>query len=217
MSKVFIIGGAGNVGRHLCKYLALHDHAARPLHRRPEQAETLRALGAEPVQGDLLQLDDHALASLMQGSDVVVFTAGAGGKGGEAMTNAIDGQGLEKAVAAAQLAGVQRFLLVSAFPEAARGKALSETFENYMRVKKAADVTLAASALQWVIVRPGTLTDDPGSGHVQAGLAIPYGNIPREDVAGFLAALVDEPRVKRVIIELTAGATPIADAVATFA
>ncbi|MCE0491034.1 SDR family oxidoreductase [Pantoea sp. Mb-10] len=217
MSNVFIIGGAGNIGRYLCQYLARHGHVARPLHRRPEQAETLRALGAEPVQGDLLHLDVNALTTLIQGSDAVVFTAGAGGKGGEAMTNAIDGEGLEKAVKAAQRAGVQRFLLVSAFPEAARGKALSETFETYMRVKKAADVTLAASTLAWVIVRPGTLTDDPGSGQVQAGLAIPYGNIPREDVAKFLAALIDQPAVNRVIIELTAGTTPIAHAVAAFA
>src|SRR3546814_18364883 len=78
----------------------------------------------------------------MAGSDVVVFSAGAGGKGGLEMTNAIDGRGLELAVAAAQKAGVQRFLLVSAFPEASRGKKVSETFENYMTVKKQADVHL---------------------------------------------------------------------------
>ena len=74
------------------------------------------------------------------GRDVVVFSAGAGGKGGPEMTNAIDGRGAELAVAAAQKAGIERFLLVSAFPEASRGKKVSDTFENYMAVKKRADV-----------------------------------------------------------------------------
>src|SRR3546814_16327835 len=72
----------------------------------------------------------------MAGSDILVFSAGAGGKGGVEMIDAIDGRGLELAVAAARQAGIQRFLLVSAFPEASRGKEVSETFEHYMAVKK---------------------------------------------------------------------------------
>ncbi len=70
------------------------------------------------------------------------------------MTNAVDGEGLKKSVAAALSAGVSRFLLVSAFPESARGETTSESFENYMRVKKMADVELAQSELDWVILRP---------------------------------------------------------------
>lgn len=217
MSNVFIIGGAGKIGRRLSKILAEGGHTARPLYRHSEQADELRREGAQPVCGDLLALTPDALATLMQGSDVVVFTAGAGGKGGEEMTNAIDGQALENSVAAAQQAGISRFLLVSAFPEAGRGKGLPATFENYMRVKKQADVVLAASALQWIILRPGTLTDEPGDGHVNAGLAIPYGNIARDDVAAALAELVEQPAVSRVIIELTEGKTPVKDAIARFA
>ena len=145
--------------------------------------------------GDLLELNASELAQLMAGSDAVVFSAGAGGKGGPEMTNAIDGRGLELAVAAAQKAGVQRFLLVSAFPEAARGKKVSETFENYMAVKKQADVHLAESNLKWVIVRPGLLLDSPGTGQVRAGLAIPYGDVAREDVAATLVEIIAHPEV----------------------
>ncbi|MCF5295605.1 NAD(P)H-binding protein, partial [Pseudomonas syringae] len=138
----------------------------------------------------------------------------AGGAGIE-LTNAIDGEGLETAVDAAVLAGVNRFLLVSAFPEAARGTDTSAGFENYMRVKKQADVYLASSALDWVILRPGTLVDNPGTGEVCAGPAIAYGEVPRDDVAAFLAALVDRPGISRQIIELTKGATPINEALRT--
>lgn len=143
MKKIFIVGGAGKVGRRLAQLLATRGHEPRSLYRRAEQAVELKGLGAIPVLGSLQELDVKRLAQLMGGSDVAVFSAGAGGKGGMAMTNAIDGRGLELAVAAARQAGIQRFLLVSAFPESFRGKEISETFENYMSVKKLADVHLA--------------------------------------------------------------------------
>ncbi|WP_312320206.1 NAD(P)-binding oxidoreductase [Stenotrophomonas sp.] len=217
MTQAFIIGGAGKIGRRLAQQLHARGHRALSLYRAPEQAAELHQLGATPVQGNLLELDEAALAELMTGSDVVVFTAGAGGKGGPEMTNAIDGRGLELAVAAARRANVRRFLLVSAFPEAGRGRQVSDTFENYMAVKKQADVHLAQSDLDWVILRPGTLVDVEGTGRVHAGLAIPYGNVPRDDVAATLLALIEKPAVSRVIIELTEGNTPVREALEPFA
>lgn len=121
---------------------------------------------------------------------------------------------LELAVAAARQAGIQRFVLVSAFPESFRGKQVSETFEHYMAVKKLADVHLAESDLDWVILRPGTLLDAPGTGKVRTGLAIPYGDVPREDVAATLLEIIEQPAVSRIIIELTEGDTPVAESVA---
>lgn len=212
MSHVFIIGGAGKVGRSLAAQLAGRGHRVRALHRHSEQAPVLQQAGAVPVQGDLVALDAGALAELISGSEVLVFTAGAGGKGGAETTRAVDGAGLEKAVAAARLAGVRRLLLVSAFPEAGRGQQVSDTFEIYMAVKKAADVHLANSDLDWVILRPGTLVDTPATGRITAGAAVTYGDIPREDVAATLLALIERPTINRVIIELTSGPTPIADA-----
>lgn len=86
---------------------------------------------------------------------------------------------------AAEIAGVRRFLLVSAFPEALRGTGTSAGLENYMRPTKEADVFLGSSELEWVILRPGALVDHPASGKVRAGLAIPYGEVPRDDVVAF--------------------------------
>lgn len=217
MSTVFIIGAAGKIGRALGSQLASRGHRVLALHRDPAQATTLAKPGVTPVAGDLVQLDAESLAGLMRGSEVVVFTAGAGGKGGESATRAVDGEGLKTAVAAARLANVRRMLLVSAFPEAGRGKEVSDTFETYMAVKKAADVHLASSELDWVILRPGTLRDAPGQGTVSAGAAIAYGSINREDVAATLLALVERPTIRRVIIELTEGPTPISEALAPYA
>lgn len=217
MSKVFIIGAAGNVGLRLVKRLVQHGHQPVALHRQAEQGEQLKRLGAIPVSGSLTDIDEGDFAGLMQGCDSVIFTAGAGGKGGEENTNAIDGRGLELAVTAAQRAGISRFLLVSAFPEAGRGRQPSPGFEHYMAVKKQADVYLAASDLDWVILRPGTLMDDAGNGKVSAGLAVPYGNISRDNVAAALVALTEQPQVKRVIIELTDGDTPVDEAIKALA
>lgn len=217
MKKVFIVGGSGKIARLLAQQLSEQGHTPLSLYRREEQAEELKALGAMPVRGDLLTLEAEQLAELMKGCDVIVFSAGAGGKGGPEMTNAIDGRGLELAVAAAQQAGISRFILVSAFPEAGRGTDMSEQFENYMLVKKLADVHLAASDLDWVILRPGTLIDEAGTGEVRLGLAIPYGNVSREDVATTLFEIIQHPTINRVIIELTQGDTPVTEAIQQFA
>lgn len=211
MARVFVVGAAGKVGTRLTGLLAANRHIVLALHRKPEQAELLTAAGATPVAGDLAVLSDDALADLMAGSDAIVFAAGAGGAGIK-ITNAIDGRGLERAIAAAKAAGVSRFLLVSVFPDALRGGERDEGFENYIRVKKLADVHLVASGLDWVILRPGTLCDDAGTGHVRADAAIPYGEVTRDDVAATLAAILDRPRLSRTIIELTGGDEPIGKA-----
>ena len=213
MKKVFIVGGSGKIARRLAQQLSTRGHQPQSMYRHPEQADELKALGAHPVAGDLLGIGVAGLAALMKGSDVVVFSAGAGGKGGPEMTNAIDGRGLELSVAAAEKAGIRRFVFVSAFPESARGKQVSDTFENYIAVKKRADAHLAESALDWVILRPGRLLDTPGTGNVKAGPAIPYGEVTRDDVATTLVEIIERPEVKHAIIELTEGDTPVAQAI----
>jgi uncharacterized protein YbjT (DUF2867 family) len=183
------------------------------MHRDPAQAETVLATGATPVPGDLIADSVDELAARMAGHDAVVFSAGAHGTGMD-KTTAIDGRGLEKAAAAAAQAGVSRFVLVSVFPEAGRDRDTTEGFEHYMRVKKTADVYLTRTNLDWIIVRPGTLLDEPGTGRVTAGLAVEYGAVRRDDVAAFIAAALREPALRRVIVEITAGEIPVADAVA---
>ncbi|RWO54470.1 MAG: SDR family oxidoreductase [Mesorhizobium sp.] len=216
MSKIFIVGGAGKVGRRLAQQLSERGHRPLSLYRKPEQRDELTALGATPIEGDLIGLSIEDLADMMKGCSTAVFSAGAGGAG-MAVTNAIDGAGLEKAVEAAKVAGVQRFLLVSVFPDALRDQERKEGFENYIKVKKLADAYLVSSGLDYVIVRPGTLTEETGRGCVRADLAVPYGKVPRDDVAAVLAEIVDRPDIARAIIELTEGETPVSEAIARLA
>ncbi|MCO1581912.1 NAD(P)H-binding protein [Crossiella sp. SN42] len=212
MMKVFQIGAAGGVGRRLTQLLTARGDSVTGMHRAPTQRETVREAGGLPVIGDLIADSVDELAQKMRGHDAVVFSAGAHGTGMD-KTTLIDGKGLQKAAGAAALAGVPRFVLVSVFPDALRGGQGGEGFEHYAKVKKSADVYLARTDLDWLIVRPGTLLDTPGAGRVTAGPAVEYGDVPRDDVAAFIDAALHEPRLSRVIVELTSGDTPIADAV----
>ncbi|QIY69162.1 NAD(P)H-binding protein [Streptomyces sp. RLB1-33] len=211
--KVFQIGAAGGVGNRLARLLVARGDAVTGMHRNPAQTETVRASGATPLTGDLVDDSVDELAAKIGGHDAVVFSAGAHGTGRD-KTTAIDGKGLEKAATAAARAGVSRFVLVSVFPDALRAGEPDEGFEHYMKVKKTADVHLTRTGLDWLIVRPGTLLDEPGTGRVTAGPAIEYGDVRRDDVAAFIDAALHEPALGRVIVELTGGETPVTEAVA---
>ncbi|MEU6511223.1 NAD(P)H-binding protein [Streptomyces sp. NPDC046942] len=213
MAHVFVLGATGGVGSRVVHQLVARGDKTLALHRAPRQAAQLTAVGSTPVMGDLTTMEPSALASHMQGCDAVVFTAGAPDQG-QAMADAVDGRGLATAADAALAAGVRRFLHISAFPDAWRDRGMGVDFEHYMRVKKQADVYLAATDLDWVIIRPGTLTSGPGTGRVRLGQAIDYGDVSRDDVAAVFAGLVHQPQINRVILELTRGTTPISEAVA---
>lgn len=214
--SVFQVGAAGGVGRRLAALLTAGGHRVTGMHRAGGQDAVIRDAGATPVTGDLVADSVEVLAERLAGHDAVVFSAGAHGTGAD-QTTAIDGRGLEKVADAAVLAGVRRFVLVSVFMDAGRGGERSEGFEHYMAVKREADDHLAATDLDWLVVRPGTLVDDPGTGRVCAGAAVPYGDVPRDDVAAFVAAALFAPEVNRVTVELTGGDVPVQDAVAALA
>lgn len=104
-------------------------------------------------------------------------------------------------------------MLVSVFPDAERARPVSEGFEHYMRAKKTADVHLVRTDLDWLIVRPGVLRDEPGTGRVTAGPAIEYGDVHRDDVAGSLLLRCTSRGSTAPSSKLTSGNTPVAEAV----
>lgn len=211
--KTFIIGITGGVGGQAARELRARGDNVSGLIRRPEQHAELAAFGAEGRLGDLTELTPEALAELMGPVDVVLFSAGSGG-GDMQATTSIDGDGVVKAIEAATIAGVARFVLVSVFPEAWRDREEGEGFEHYIRVKKDADVALTRSDLDWVILRPAALLDDPGRGSIILGPAEIHDEVSRADVAATLAEIIHQPGISRQILELTAGEVPIPDAVA---
>lgn len=210
--KVAIIGANGKVGSKLGRILAENGDEPVGFIRKAEQAKQLEAQGIQTVIADLIETDIEEFTRLLKACDAVVFTAGAGGAGDE-LTTAIDGEGLVKVAKAAEMADVRRFILVSAFPDAGRGKDMPASFEHYMKIKRQSEVDLVKTALDWTILRPGTLTDDAGNGKVNLGYTLMYDTIAREDVAAVLAELLQYPETAGQILEVVQGHEPIASAV----
>lgn len=211
--KVFIIGIAGGVGRRVAEQLAKASDEPTGLVRRPEQVEVLASSGIQTILGDLVAMSLDELADAMRGSDAIVFSAGAGGKENDAATTRIDGDGPGKLAAAAERAGIRRFVLVSVFPEAWRERRMDASFEHYMVEKKKAEIQLVKTKLDWLIVRPSALTNEPGNGRVDLGLAKVHVEVTRDDVASTIVALLRSPDLSRRILEVTGGAVPITEAI----
>jgi len=208
MADIVIIGATGGVGSRLIPMLVRRGHSVTGLHRKDEQAGDLKDAGATPAKGDLMEMSADDFAAVIKGADAVVFSAGAAGSGAE-RTSMIDGQGPVKLIEAARATGVKRIYLVSVFPDAGRDRDIGEGFEHYMREKKQADAALTASGLDYVIIRPGTLKDGDGDGHVAAGRALTYGDVAQGNVAAFTAELIDTPEIRQDIFELTDGDVPV--------
>ena len=212
MSRVFFIGATGGVAHRLLPQLIAQGHEVTALHRKPEQADSLKQQGAKPVEGDMMSLTRDDYKALLQDQEVIVFSAGAAGSGKD-RTSKIDGDIPALLTELAEELGIQRFYLVSAFPEAGRTKGLGEGFEHYMQVKKTADARLVKSSLDWVILRPGTLLDEDADDKVSLDYALTYGSVKRGNVANTLAALIAKPTISRQIIELTDGDEPLSEAI----
>jgi uncharacterized protein YbjT (DUF2867 family) len=208
---ILVAGGHGKVALRLLKLLAAQGHTARGLIRKPEQAADLRAVGAVPVLGDLE--NDESLAGYVKGADAVVFAAGAGPGSGPERKRTVDLGGAIKLADAAMETGVRRYVMVSSI--GAQDPASAGSMRPYLEAKAAADAYVVGSGLDHTIVRPGSLTDDPGTGRVRVVRDLGQrGPVARDDVAAVLAACLVTPSTIGVTFELFAGDTPIAEALA---
>jgi uncharacterized protein YbjT (DUF2867 family) len=212
MTTIVIAGGHGRIALRLARLLSARGDAVRSLIRNPGHEASVRATGAEPVLADMEALDD--LAEFVDGAAAVVFAAGAGPGSGPERKRTVDLGAAVKLLDGARRTGVRRYLMISAMG-AGDPAAGAEAMRPYLEAKAQADAALAASELDWTIVRPGGLTDEPGSGLVQVAPSLRRrGSIPRDDVAAVLVACLDEPRTVRTTFDLLQGETPIAQALA---
>jgi uncharacterized protein YbjT (DUF2867 family) len=207
---VVVAGGHGQIAQQLLSLLAGRGDRARGLIRNPDHAADLEALGAEPVVCDLEREDD--LSSFVSGADAVVFAAGAGPGSGAERKKTVDLGGAVKLIDAALKEGIRRYVIVSSIgaDDPSRGP---EQMRPYLEAKAEADRRVEESGLDYTIVRPGRLTDDPGTGRVSAGPDVERGDIPRQDVAATLAAVLGADNSIGKAFTLVGGETPIEEAV----
>ena len=207
---VVVAGGHGKIGMQLLRLLADRGDRARGLIRNPDHARDLEQIGAEAVVCDIEALGD--ISECCEGADVVVFAAGAGPGSGPERKRTVDYAGAVKLIEAAKTNGIDRYVIVSAI-SVDRPDEWSDQMRPYYEAKRDADQALLESGLSYTIVRPGGLTDDPGTGLVKVGTDLERGEIPREDVAAVLFAVLEAPSAIGKSFELVSGDKPIEEAI----
>ena len=214
--RVVIAGGHGQIAHHLIDLLAAAGDRPVALIRNPDHAADVRQWGGEPVVLDLENATVDDVAKALDGADATVFAAGAGPGSGPARKDTVDRAAAVLLADGAERAGLRRFLQISAFgagePVAADR---DETWAAYMAAKTAAEEDLRArAALDWTILRPGLLTDDPATGMVTLSRPpLDRDEVTRADVAAVLAALLGARGSFGATLLLTEGDTPVAKAV----
>lgn len=214
MSRVVVFGGHGKVALRCIPLLVAAGHEVGAVIRNPEQVGDIADAGATALVADVEHLDAEKIAELISGHDAIVWSAGAGG-GDADRTYAVDRDAAIRSMDAAARAAISRYVMVSYFgagPD--HGVSPDSSFFAYADAKATADSYLAETSLDWTILGPSALTDEPGTGSISTKASGATGtSVTRDDVAAVIAAVVESPSTYSQFIEFDNGDTPISDAV----
>ncbi|KHL55894.1 SDR family oxidoreductase [Xanthomonas cannabis] len=213
MSRILVIGGHGKVARLLTPLLVRGGHHVTAVFRNPEHEGDVIADGATPVVFDIEDADTAAIAAQLAGHDAVVWSAGAGG-GDAARTYAVDRDAAIRSMHAAEQARVRRYVMVSYLGAGLEhGIGPDDGFFAYAQAKAAADAHLRSSALDWTVLGPGRLTQDPPSGRITRDPGSDAdGGVSRANVAQVIAAALATPASIGKTVGFIDGQTPIQQA-----
>ncbi|SCX47032.1 Nucleoside-diphosphate-sugar epimerase [Klenkia marina] len=216
---VVVAGAHGQIARRLTRLLAARGDTVTGVVRNPDHRADVEDDGGAPAVLDLEQASVQQVADVVRGADAVVFAAGGGPGSGIARKDSVDRGAAVLLADAAEAAGVRRYVLLSSYgvdavADGATPEGVDEVFVAYLRAKLAAEQdVLPRPGLDTTVLRPVSLTDDPGTGTVRLAASVERGEISRDDVAAVLVALLDDPHPGSVL-ELTGGDTPVREAVA---
>ncbi|MEY8757830.1 SDR family oxidoreductase [Peribacillus frigoritolerans] len=210
--NVLVIGANGQVGKQVIQLLKNTEHSSVALVRNEKQAFDLKDLGADKVViGDLEGDISHAFSDV----EVVIFTAGSGGKTGADKTILVDLWGSMKAVDIAEKSGIKHFIQVSATNSPDPDAEVKE-FRPYAVAKHISDRYIRQSSLNYTIIQPGPLLNEEATGKIKVSLSLEEHpnnyQIPRIDVASVLIQAIDNEGLKNKSIFIKSGDTDIKEA-----
>lgn len=200
--NILVAGAHGKTGLQIVEHLVEQDHNVRAMIRDESQSKQMEERGALPYIADL----ERDVEFAVEGSDAVIFAAGSGPDTGEEKTWSIDRDGAIKLIDACERNGVERFVLLSSVgtdkPEEG-----PEKLRSYLKAKAESEERLRKSNLNFTIVRPGMLNDDPESGNIIAmeRLDGKMGQVSRSDVALTIAKSVEQPSTFHKTFEMIGG------------
>jgi uncharacterized protein YbjT (DUF2867 family) len=218
-SRVLVAGANGQLGSAIVRRLAAAGVPVRALGRNAQKLETLRAPGVEIATVDMLNL--AALTEACRGVAQVVSTANNNmGKGPTSPTK-IDFTAHQNLCAAARNAGVRRLVYVSA-----RGIDQDSPVDIF-RIKWYIEDAIRRSGVPYVIVRPTAFMDiwvdhivagpvrKKGAATVFGPGTAPTNYIAVEDVAEFVARILEREEVVNEVVEIGGPSTMSMNEVAT--
>ena len=211
---IAIAGAHGKIAMRLATRLVARGDGVIGLIRNPDHIAEVQATGAEPVVCDLETASAEEVARAARRADAVVFAAGAGPGSGAERKLTVDRDGAIKLLEATAGRAVPYVIVSSVGAENPPPESDDDVFSVYLRAKAEADAAVRSSDRDWTIVRPGRLTDAPGTGRVRVDTAPFRGEVSRDDVADVLAAILRDARANHRILYVNGGDEPIDDALA---
>lgn len=206
-SPILVAGATGGIGQQVVGKLLALETEVRALTRDLERARGL--FGERPclelVAGDVR--DPASLSAAVSGARAIICTVGAKAPAGDASPEKIDYEGVRNLVLTAQQAGVARFVLVSSISVTHPENPLNN-FGRVLDWKLKGEEALRASGLNYTIIRPDWLSDEPGGKiafRVGQGDRLSGGRISRSDVAAFCIAALDDISTYHTTFEVTSG------------
>ena len=211
---IAIAGGHGKIAMRLTARLVARGDAVIGLIRNPDHAADVQAAGAEPVVCDLEHASVEEVASAVRRADAVVFAAGAGSGSGAERKLTMDRDGAIKLLEATADRATPYVIVSSVGAEnpPPAGENDDDVVAVYLRAKAEADAAVQASDRDWTILRPDRLTDDPGTGRVRIDTDPFRGEVPRDDVAEVLDAVLHDPRASHRTFYVNGGDDPVEQA-----
>ena len=187
--KLAIFGASGKTGAELVKQALEKDHTVTALVRDPSRL-SIEHDQLDLVTGDVL--DTENVSHAVQRQDAVVCVLGSN----DLKKTTIRATGTANIIQAMKQHGIQRFIVVSAMGTGDSWDTLSSTGKFlYATVLKssredheAQETAVKESGLDWTIIRPSGLTDEPKTGKYEVGENIPAktSRIARADVADLI-------------------------------
>jgi len=213
--RVAVVGGHGKIAMLQTRLLTERGDEVTALIRNPEHEAEVRSAGATAQVADVESMTTEEITQVFAGHQAVVFAAGAGG-GDPDRTYAVDRDAAIACADAARSSGASRFVLLSYFgagPD--HGVPSDSGFFPYAEAKAAADEYVRGSpGLSWTILGPSALTDEEGTGTIDAR-ADKADQVSRADVAATIVAVLHDDSTAGKTICFNDGDTAIPEAVAT--
>ncbi|WP_345817463.1 SDR family oxidoreductase (plasmid) [Paraburkholderia sp. PREW-6R] len=208
--SILLIGASGRTGRLVAE--KLHDAAMpfSPLIRNAAKSDAFERFGVRPLIADLSGDFSHVFS----GIQTVIYAAGSAETEGLEQERQIDRDAIIRSVDYAKQSGVGLFVVISALLAYAPERS-PQALQHYSQMKRESDDYVIASGLDYLVLRPGTLTMEPGVGTIEivSDADSPRDPVTREDVAEVVVDAL-KARLVNKVIGFVGGDRPIADALA---